>query len=241
MEEKRVLVTNPPHSPTTPTQAEAREGGVGGAGGDLAMAALAAAAALDDLAGVESAATNLLTFQRCSSENPSPAPSFVPSQRPSSSGEPYRQPWAQEEDAVLRRSVAQNGARQWTLAAAALPGRSAKQCRERWVGALDPSIVQTPFSEEEDELVVTAYRLLGSRWAEMAKMLTGRTDNAVKNRANSGLRALLHPNVRAPTPGRGGCAPPGKHGAGAVGRAPPSSTWLALPADIAIPPPIAPL
>ena len=110
--------------------------------------------------------------------------------------EPYRQPWAPEEDLILRRSVALNGARQWTLAAQALPGRSAKQCRERWVGALDPSIRQTPFTEEEDELVIAAYRILGSRWAEMAKILTGRTDNAVKNRANSGLRAQLWPNVR---------------------------------------------
>ena len=44
--------------------------------------------------------------------------------------EPYRQPWAPEEDLILRRSVALNGARQWTRAAQALPGRSAKQCRE---------------------------------------------------------------------------------------------------------------
>lgn len=171
------------------------------------LATLEAAAALGALTEYEAGAAALLSFA------PAPAPEAVavatlppdvrdwkgPPPRPSNS-EPYRQPWAPEEDTILRHSVSIHGARQWTLAAAMLPGRSAKQCRERWVGALDPSIRQTPFTEEEDELVVSAYRILGSRWAEMAKMLTGRTDNAVKNRANSGLRALLspaHAQVRA--------------------------------------------
>ena len=156
-------------------------------------AAMAAAAALSSM---DVAAASLLAFRPHLSPSSSPNPAWVPQDwKPHGNGEPYRQPWAPEEDAILRRSVAQYGARQWTLAAAALPGRSAKQCRERWVGALDPSIIQAPFTEVEDELVLTAYLLLGSRWAEMAKMLTGRTDNAVKNRANSGLRALLAHNA----------------------------------------------
>ncbi|CAO2841741.1 unnamed protein product, partial [Amaranthus hypochondriacus] len=88
-------------------------------------------------------------------------------------------PWSPEEDAKLKAYIEKFGTGGNWIALPQKIGlkRCGKSCRLRWLNYLRPNIKHGGFTEEEDNIILSLYISIGSRWSIIAAQLPGRTDN----------------------------------------------------------------
>ncbi|KAI9140100.1 Homeodomain-like protein, partial [Paraphysoderma sedebokerense] len=89
--------------------------------------------------------------------------------------------WTAEEDEKLKAAVNAFGTH-WTRVALDIPGRTDDQCAKRWKESLDPSIVRTEWTSDEDALLLHKYAEHGPQWQVIAKFFPGRPGLHIRNR-----------------------------------------------------------
>jgi hypothetical protein len=95
---------------------------------------------------------------------------------------PKKAKWTPEEDEQLRMAIRICGTDSWNRVADRVQTRTGKQCRERWIAQLAPTVSKEGWLPEEDVLLMQAHAQAGNRWTTIALSLPGRSSLSIKNR-----------------------------------------------------------
>ncbi|XP_042382693.1 transcription factor GAMYB-like isoform X1 [Zingiber officinale] len=100
-----------------------------------------------------------------------------------------RGPWTSVEDTILVDYVKRHGEGNWN-AVQKNTGlfRCGKSCRLRWANHLRPNLKKGAFTPQEEQLIIELHYKIGNRWARMAALMPGRTDNEIKNYWNTRIK-----------------------------------------------------
>ncbi len=107
-----------------------------------------------------------------------------------------RADWTPEQDFYMSSMVTVYGPHNWSSIADYMNARfqgerkTSKQCRERWYNKLDPAISHSPWTKQEEAVLILSHMKFKNRWCDIANALKGRHNNMIKNRFYSIFRKV---------------------------------------------------
>ena len=110
-----------------------------------------------------------------------------------------RKHFSTEEDKYIIKWIEENGASNWQALALELPGRNARQVRDRYRYYLCPDVVSREWTKEEDEILISLVLTCGHKWAQFSKIFNGRSDCDVKNHWHKIERLAKRPSYKSAT------------------------------------------
>jgi hypothetical protein len=102
-----------------------------------------------------------------------------------------RSPFSSAEDAQLNQLVQQFGETSWHEIEAQMPGRSARQCRDRWKLYLSPNVSHQPWPPDDEVQLQQLFQQVGPHWTTIARHFPNRTPHNVKSHLKQLQRRLL--------------------------------------------------
>lgn len=98
-----------------------------------------------------------------------------------------------EEDIRLIKLVQKYGCVDWATISSQMPGRTQRQCRERYKNYLSPNLNNSPWTSEEDNILIKKYQAHGPKWSVLAQYFPGRSDINLRNRVASIMHHMNRP------------------------------------------------
>jgi hypothetical protein len=94
---------------------------------------------------------------------------------------PPKSKFTPHEDILLTESVHVHGTSNWLIVASAVPGRNARQCRERWTNYVNPDLTQMEWTERDNAILMESFERFGPKWHRITTFFPGRAKNNVRN------------------------------------------------------------
>ena len=141
-------------------------------------------------AGMQNPQSNQQNVNSAMASSISSSGAVSPSFNASTNGSPKESPqtnakrklFSEIEDNFLTYAALKYNQKAWKKVAQFVPGRTPKQCRDRWVNYLKPSLKFDPWTDEEDQLLVSLVNTYGTHWTKMIESFPNRSTNSLKNR-----------------------------------------------------------
>jgi len=89
--------------------------------------------------------------------------------------------WSKEEDTLLIQVATNYNQKSWTKVAKYFTDKNPAQCRARYK-RIRPGIIKGPWTDEEDNKIISLVHTTGKNWAVISKMMPTRNGKQIRDR-----------------------------------------------------------